>query len=281
MLARAAHAARRAAAPARQPAHAARHARRRSRRASSTRASRNVRAPRRPDRRRCSTCRGSPRPAHAVHRRRSISATLVREVVDRLDESATDASARSCVSTSSRRRWIVGSAADRQVLIESTGQRVQVRRRYAGRARQLAREADAACSSRRGSWSRHPGGPARASLRSLRARRVDAQLSAAWASACTSRERSSSRTAVRFARRTEMAVARSVEIRLPLSVQWNALMNLAHRVLVVDDDTEIRETLLEVLEDAGYEAVGRERRLRGARAAPRSGRTAGASCCST
>jgi len=29
-----------------------------------------------------------------------------------------------------------------------------------------------------------------------------------------------------------------------------------HRILVVDDDTEIRETLIEVLEDAGYTAVG-------------------------
>jgi len=29
-----------------------------------------------------------------------------------------------------------------------------------------------------------------------------------------------------------------------------------HRVLVVDDDTEIRETIIEVLEDAGYVAVG-------------------------
>jgi CheY-like chemotaxis protein len=30
----------------------------------------------------------------------------------------------------------------------------------------------------------------------------------------------------------------------------------AHRVLVVDDDTEIRETIIEVLEEAGYVAVG-------------------------
>jgi two-component system, OmpR family, response regulator CpxR len=29
-----------------------------------------------------------------------------------------------------------------------------------------------------------------------------------------------------------------------------------HRVLVVDDDVEIRETLIEVLEEAGFEAVG-------------------------
>lgn len=29
-----------------------------------------------------------------------------------------------------------------------------------------------------------------------------------------------------------------------------------HRVLVVDDDTEIRETIIECLEEAGYEAVG-------------------------
>jgi CheY-like chemotaxis protein len=29
-----------------------------------------------------------------------------------------------------------------------------------------------------------------------------------------------------------------------------------HRVLVVDDDREIRESLIEVLEEAGYEAVG-------------------------
>jgi CheY-like chemotaxis protein len=30
----------------------------------------------------------------------------------------------------------------------------------------------------------------------------------------------------------------------------------AHRILVVDDDAEIRTTVIEVLEDAGYEAVG-------------------------
>ena len=29
-----------------------------------------------------------------------------------------------------------------------------------------------------------------------------------------------------------------------------------HRILVVDDDTEIRETIIEVLEEAGYQAVG-------------------------
>jgi CheY-like chemotaxis protein len=29
-----------------------------------------------------------------------------------------------------------------------------------------------------------------------------------------------------------------------------------HRILVVDDDSEIRETMIEVLEEAGYEAVG-------------------------
>ncbi|HEV7555297.1 MAG TPA: response regulator [Kofleriaceae bacterium] len=33
-------------------------------------------------------------------------------------------------------------------------------------------------------------------------------------------------------------------------------MTEPHRVLVVDDDTEIRETIVEVLEDAGYCAVG-------------------------
>ena len=33
-------------------------------------------------------------------------------------------------------------------------------------------------------------------------------------------------------------------------------MSAAHRILVVDDDDEIRETMIEVLEDAGYEAVG-------------------------
>jgi CheY-like chemotaxis protein len=30
----------------------------------------------------------------------------------------------------------------------------------------------------------------------------------------------------------------------------------AHRVLVVEDDLEIRESLIEILEDQGYEAVG-------------------------
>jgi CheY-like chemotaxis protein len=29
-----------------------------------------------------------------------------------------------------------------------------------------------------------------------------------------------------------------------------------HRILVVDDDPEIRETMIEVLQEAGYEAVG-------------------------
>ena len=33
-------------------------------------------------------------------------------------------------------------------------------------------------------------------------------------------------------------------------------MTEAHRVLVVDDDADIRETIVEVLEDAGYHAVG-------------------------
>ena len=33
-------------------------------------------------------------------------------------------------------------------------------------------------------------------------------------------------------------------------------MSLPHRVLVVDDDPEIRETMVEVLNDEGYEAVG-------------------------
>jgi CheY-like chemotaxis protein len=33
-------------------------------------------------------------------------------------------------------------------------------------------------------------------------------------------------------------------------------MSLGHRVLVVDDDNEIRETMVEVLNDEGYEAVG-------------------------
>jgi CheY-like chemotaxis protein len=33
-------------------------------------------------------------------------------------------------------------------------------------------------------------------------------------------------------------------------------MNLAHRVLVVDDDNEIRETMVEILNDEGYVAVG-------------------------
>jgi CheY-like chemotaxis protein len=33
-------------------------------------------------------------------------------------------------------------------------------------------------------------------------------------------------------------------------------MSEMHRVLVVEDDTEIRETMVEVLADAGYHAVG-------------------------
>ena len=33
-------------------------------------------------------------------------------------------------------------------------------------------------------------------------------------------------------------------------------MTLAHRVLVVEDDNEIRETMVEILNDEGYEAVG-------------------------
>lgn len=33
-------------------------------------------------------------------------------------------------------------------------------------------------------------------------------------------------------------------------------MTDTHRVLVVDDDTEIRETMIEVLVEAGYQAVG-------------------------
>ena len=33
-------------------------------------------------------------------------------------------------------------------------------------------------------------------------------------------------------------------------------MREPHRVLVVDDDPDIRETMIEVLEEAGYEAVG-------------------------
>ena len=33
-------------------------------------------------------------------------------------------------------------------------------------------------------------------------------------------------------------------------------MSPAHRVLIVDDDNEIRETIVEILNDEGYEAVG-------------------------
>ena len=33
-------------------------------------------------------------------------------------------------------------------------------------------------------------------------------------------------------------------------------MTEPHRILVVDDDPDIRETMIEVLEEAGYEAVG-------------------------
>ncbi len=33
-------------------------------------------------------------------------------------------------------------------------------------------------------------------------------------------------------------------------------MNTQHRVLVVDDDPDIRETLVEVLQESGFEAVG-------------------------
>ncbi|KFE71045.1 response regulator [Hyalangium minutum] len=35
----------------------------------------------------------------------------------------------------------------------------------------------------------------------------------------------------------------------------------SHRVLIVEDDLEIRESLLEILEDQGYEAVGAENGL--------------------